>query len=126
MNKANDSQTSGSSQTSKFPASKLPTSAGFPDQDRKSDAGKPRMGLLPFDSLEAVADILTFGAEKYGPRTWQTIEAPEDRYLDALLRHLSAHAQGEDLDPESQRLHLAHAACNALFLLHFALKGDAI
>jgi len=81
----------------------------------KYDEGKPRMGLLPFKALREVAQVLTFGAAKYRANNWQKIE--HSRYIDALLRHIGAYLDGEDLDPESGLHHLAHASCNTLFLL---------
>jgi hypothetical protein len=85
----------------------------------KYDGGKLPMNLLPFDALEAVARVLGHGAVKYGPNNWQALENAEERYEAALIRHLSAHKKGEVTDPESGLSHLAHMACNALFLLHF-------
>ncbi len=84
----------------------------------KFDGGKPRMSLLPWDALEQVAWILTYGAEKYEPRSWQGVPNAVERYLDAAIRHLGQHADGEVLDPESKMPHLAHAAVNCLFVLH--------
>ncbi len=87
----------------------------------KHDTGKRRMDLLPFDALDKVAEVLTYGAEKYAPHSWRGVE-PEC-YIAALLRHLSAHIQGEANDKESGISHLAHMATNALFLV--ALAEDA-
>ena len=91
----------------------------------KFDGDKPRMALL-FDgcpnALEAVASVLTFGAQKYAAHSWQTVPEGEERYKSALLRHLTAVGKGEDTDPESNLHHLAHAACNALFILELALR----
>lgn len=91
----------------------------------KYDGGKPRMALL-FDgcpnALEAVASVLTFGAQKYAAHSWQSVPEGEERYKSALLRHLTAVGKGEELDPESGLHHLAHAACNALFILELALR----
>lgn len=96
-----------------------------PKKDMKYDADKPRMDLLlsgcPL-ALEAVSSILTFGAKKYSAHSWQTVERGDERYLAALLRHLTAHAKGEKLDPESGISHLAHAACNAMFILELELR----
>jgi len=39
------------------------------------------------------------------------------------MRHLVAEYKGEDYDIESGFLHLAHAACNILFLLWKKMKG---
>lgn len=91
----------------------------------KYDDGKPRMALL-FDgcprALEAVAQVLTFGAQKYAAHSWQTVPEGEERYKSALLRHLTAVGKGEEIDSESNLHHLAHAACNALFILELELR----
>lgn len=91
----------------------------------KYDGGKPRMALV-FDgmprALEAVGQVLTFGAQKYAAHSWQTVPEGEERYKSALLRHLTAVGRGEELDSESGLHHLAHAACNALFILELELR----
>ena len=91
----------------------------------KYDGDKPRMDLLLTgcpNALEAVSSILTFGAKKYAAHSWQTVPQGDERYLAALLRHLTAVGKGETLDSESGMLHLAHAACNALFILELELR----
>ena len=92
----------------------------------KYDKGKPRMWLLPFLSLYEIAKVLTFGAEKYAPNSWQTVENGQERYSNALLRHLTEiQEQGNtSRDPESGLLHWSHVGCNALFLIYFAVKED--
>lgn len=84
-------------------------------QPRKDDAGKPRMELLPPVALEAVARVLTYGAQKYGAENWRGVE--RSRYIGAALRHVFAHVRGEKHDPETGESHLAHAACSLLFAL---------
>ncbi len=69
----------------------------------KHDGEKIRMDLLPFEALEAVAEVLTHGARKYTENGWQTVENGERRYLAALLRHLAARERDEMFDPESGR-----------------------
>jgi len=104
----------------------IDTTTNPEQKDMKYDAGKPRMDLLlsgcPM-ALEAVASILTFGAKKYAAHSWQSVERGEERYLAALLRHLTAHAKGELNDPESGMPHLAHAACNAMFILELEQRN---
>lgn len=90
----------------------------------KHDEEKIRMDLLPFEALEAVAEVLTHGAKKYTDNGWQTVNNAERRYLGALLRHLTAHARGETRDRESGLLHAAHMATNALFILWFELQKE--
>lgn len=94
----------------------------------KYDGDKPRMDLLVDgcpNALEAVAQVLTFGAQKYAAHSWHTVPEGDTRYKAALLRHLTAHAKGEQLDGESGLHHLAHAACDALFILELALRKAA-
>lgn len=86
----------------------------------KYDGEKPRLNLLmqevPY-GLEQLALSLQLGEAKYGRGNWRNVENKEDRYLAALLRHLVAYNKGERLDKESGLSHLAHVACNAMFLL---------
>lgn len=89
---------------------------------RKDDKGKIRMHLLPFDSLAEIAKVLTVGAEKYAPNNWKKVGDLEERYMDALLRHIGAHQTGGLLDPEDGLSHLAHAGCNLLFLIWFQIQ----
>ena len=94
----------------------------------KLDTGKNRLGLvfkgfaLP---LLEVGKIGTFGANKYTDDGWQTVENAQERYTDALFRHLFAHFNGEIIDPESNLMHLAHVAWNALAILYFELKKES-
>lgn len=90
----------------------------------KHDGEKIRMDLLPFEALEAVAEVLTFGARKYSDNGWQTIENGDARYRAAMLRHLAARERGEARDAESGLLHAAHVATNALFILWFELQKE--
>ena len=92
----------------------------------KFDTDKPRMELLPFEALQEVAKILTYGAKKYAPDNWKLLKDPVNRYSGAMLRHLSAALSGEKYDKESGLSHLSHAACNALFLVWFEKQAEKI
>jgi hypothetical protein len=83
---------------------------------RKFDGGKLQYGLLPPLALKATVDVLTFGAEKYEPDNWKKVPDSKRRYFDALQRHVWAWKEGEQIDPESGRHHLAHALCCLMFL----------
>jgi hypothetical protein len=84
----------------------------------KFDSGKLRMDLLPPDVLEALAQILTDGAVKYGNRNWERGMAWSRPYA-ALMRHLLAFWGGQDIDPESGHPHLWHVMTNAAFLVAY-------
>ena len=85
----------------------------------KFDVGKLRYGLVPHIAFKGLAEVLTFGAEKYAPNSWQTVQNAKERYLDALYRHIEAYRNGESKDSESGISHLSHALANCAFLLHF-------
>ena len=88
----------------------------------KHDSNKNRLELLPFEALEDIAEVLTFGAQKYDAHNWRKGFA-WSRLLGAALRHLFAWARGEDKDPESGLSHLAHAGCCILFLITHQAEG---
>lgn len=92
--------------------------------DGKADTGKAKMSLLMVqfgDLNKQVAEVLTFGEEKYPkPSThdsWRDVPKGNMRYTDALYRHLHAvFVDGEELDSESGKHHFAHAIANLHFL----------
>lgn len=90
-----------------------------PDPGLKWDKKKLRMDLIPVEALERLAEVLTYGANKYTDRNWEK-GISWSRTYGAALRHLTAWFKGEDLDPESGLPHLGHAICNLAFLLEFA------
>jgi len=83
----------------------------------KHDSEKLQWDLVPWEELEEIVRVLTYGAEKYAPDNWKMVE-PKERYFSALLRHVVAWRKGEKLDPETGISHLAHAGCNLLFLMY--------
>ena len=83
----------------------------------KLDAGKNRGGRMVSDfprALEAVAQVATYGANKYVAHGWASVPDGIERYTDAMHRHLLAEARGEVIDPESGQSHAAMATWNAL------------
>lgn len=87
-----------------------PSSSGL-----KYDNGKLRLDLLPPEAIRALGNILSHGAEKYGPNTWRGVSI--ERYEAAMLRHWLAWKEGETIDPESGLPHLAHMLTNAAFMV---------
>lgn len=84
----------------------------------KFSEGKPRWSLLPWAEVGQIVEVLTYGAEKkYDDFNWKKVKNLEEEYFSALHRHLKAYACGEKIDPGSGKPHLAHAACNLLFLM---------
>lgn len=91
----------------------------------KFDEGKPTVGEMLKDFAPAIRDVARvweFGATKYGKSNWKDLDNAEDRYTNALIRHLLAEEE-EDFDNESKLLHATHVAWNALARLFFIIKG---
>jgi len=91
----------------------------------KFDGDKTQYSLVPPYALRAVADNLTAGLKKYpGRNNWKLVPNAQERYLDALYRHLEAHRRGEIYDTEASvegTTHLSAVIANAMFLLEFLL-----
>lgn len=79
---------------------------------------KTRFDLIPFEAVGEIADVMAYGAIKYGERNW--CRGTEwGRYFAALCRHVFAWWRGEDRDPETGYSHLAHAGCCLIFLMEY-------
>jgi hypothetical protein len=82
----------------------------------KYDDDKPRLDLIPPDALYAVAEILSYGAVKYGARNWEK-GLEWHRLYRAAVGHMLSFWFGEEYDQESKLPHLWHAACCILMLV---------
>ena len=87
----------------------------------KHDHDKPRYDLIPPEALEGLAQVLTFGAEKYSDRNWEK-GMRWGRVFAAVMRHLWAWWMGESLDSETGLSHLHHAACCIAFLQTYEVR----
>ncbi len=96
------------------------------NQEFKRDAGKTRYDLLPARALEGLARVLTFGATKYAPYSWQQVEFA--RYIAAAQRHFAAVAlDGEELDSESGIEHAWHyLACHLFIAWKMAFRPEEV
>lgn len=86
----------------------------------KFDTGKPPISLVPREAIEAIARALQFGAKKYSADNFKGGIAYR-RLLDASMRHITAYAAGETLDPESHLSHIDHALAS-LSMLTYMIK----
>jgi len=83
----------------------------------KFDGGKPDVSLVEPKFVLSLAEVLTFGARKYGRDNWK-LGLAANRSLAAAYRHLLSFHDGAYLDSESGLPHLSHAAVNLMFLHH--------
>lgn len=92
----------------------------------KLDAGKPRPDLVIGGFARAIMEVTkvgTFGANKYTDDGWMEVTDGVRRYTDAMKRHYLYEKMGETHDPESELLHAAHTAWNALARLDLMLRN---
>jgi len=84
----------------------------------KFDAKKIRVDLLPIDPMTDIAEVFTFGAQKYFANSYRSGETVAwSRTYGSILRHLFAFWRGEDKDLESGLSHLAHAGTQLMILM---------
>lgn len=91
----------------------------------KHDQQKIRWDLVPYDAVNEIAKVLTFGAAKYEARNWER-GMDWSRAFGALQRHLTRWFHGQDKDKETQLTHLANAGCCLFFLLAWELRGVGV
>ncbi|MCP4595732.1 dATP/dGTP diphosphohydrolase domain-containing protein [Neptuniibacter sp.] len=95
----------------------------------KLDHGKNRLALVLggfTNALQAVGEVGTFGANKYTDNGWKSVENGTERYTDAMLRHQFKEFAGEITDPDSEKMHAAHTAWNALARLELLLLEEKV
>lgn len=96
-------------------------------ENPKTGAGRLKfsMSVLPANVMGELALALTEGARKYGRHNYRVGMVHASVYYDALMRHMSAWWEGEDIDPESGLSHLVKAAA-CLIVLRDAMVRDAV
>lgn len=81
------------------------------------DEGKPPLANLPWAGIREVSMVQAYGHSKYKDFNNYRKGMEVSRNLSCAIRHISDFMDGKDLDDESNRNHLAHAACRLLFVL---------
>jgi hypothetical protein len=84
-----------------------------------------RHDLIPTLPLDLLAKVYGMGAAKYDDNNWRLGYKWSLNYA-AMQRHLLAFWSGQDLDPESQLPHLAHAMWHAAALLEFSQSDNPV
>jgi hypothetical protein len=78
------------------------------------------------DAYREAAHVFSYGEKKYAKYNWMKGMAWSVP-LACIGRHALYIIEGEEIDPESGRLHAGHIACNIIMLLHYNenyLEGD--
>lgn len=99
---------------------------------KKDTNPKDAVGVrkVPFSTVPArvVAEVglaMLEGSRKYGRHNYRVAGVRASVYYDALLRHMTAWWEGEDIDPESGISHVVKAAA-CLFVLRDAMTNDKL
>ncbi|TGT76198.1 MULTISPECIES: dATP/dGTP diphosphohydrolase domain-containing protein [unclassified Mesorhizobium] len=98
-----------------------PIDAPQPTGGVKHDQAKLPLHLLPVDAIEAITEILDFGAKKYAPRNWEK-GMDWSRVYRAAIGHLFKWWRNSGPDEETGKSHLWHAGCCVLFLISYELR----
>lgn len=88
------------------------------EQGLRYNKGKLRYDLLEPYAIEQLVKVFTRGAEKYEPGNWLK-GMPWMDVIASLERHLAEFKKGSDFDNETQILHMAHCAWNALAIVSY-------
>jgi len=102
-----------------------PSGADPQTEPAKLDAGKPKADLMFSFGLAqlAVAEVCTFGTEKYFRGSWEEVPDAIHRYQAAAARHLFKGNQ-EHLDPDSGLPHIDHAIWNLMAARELELRKE--
>lgn len=92
------------------------------NKGEKESSGKIRLELICPTAILGMGEVLTKGAEKYTPNSWQNVEDPIDTHYAALFRHLMLWRAGELDDKETGLSHMKHILTNAMFLLYHEIR----
>lgn len=102
-----------------------PTGRNPHEPGAKLDAGKPsvRRGFIKYfpRAILAVSAVSDHGQKKYTWGGWKEVPDGINRYGDAELRHMCYEAMGQLIDRDSEALHAAHEAWNAMARLELIL-----
>ena len=102
---------------------KLPENVALIKEGVKHDNGKPLIGDMIVDykvQLLELCKVFEHGTKTYGLGNWKQVENGEERFTNAMIRHLLR--EDEVYDEETGLLHAAQVFFNAGARLYFILK----
>lgn len=92
---------------------------------KKFDRNKPLPALVLGEFMKQLREVVhvgTFGAVKYGPRNFSSLENGEERYAEAHGRHHMDRQCGDLFDRETGELHAAHEIWCKIAELYFWMQ----
>ena len=100
----------------------LPEGVELFKEGTKHDNGKPRIADMIIDyktQLLELCKVFEHGTDTYGLGNWKQVENGEERFTNAMIRHLLK--EDEVYDEETGLLHAAQVFFNAGARLYFIL-----
>jgi len=85
---------------------------------------KSPLSLIPKPFLHALGLALMEGAMKYGANNWRVAGIRYSVYYDALMRHMNAWWEGEDIDADSGLPHPVKAAACLAILFDATMRDN--
>jgi len=85
---------------------------------------KVPISTVPTGSLLEVGLAVLEGARKYGRHNYRVSGVRGSVYYDAVMRHISAWWEGQDIDPDSGMHHIVKAIAGLLVLRDSMLMGN--
>ncbi|MBO0676847.1 hypothetical protein JRC04_05165 [Mycolicibacterium sp. S2-37] len=116
-----------------LPSPTLPNWIGTPIDPPKTKETNPKdavgIAKVPFSTVPAqvVAEVglaMLEGALKYGRHNYRDAGVRASVYYDAVLRHLTAFWEGQDVDPDSGLSHLVKAIAGLVVLRDSQFRGN--
>ncbi len=96
------------------------------DSNPKDTVGSKKVSIskIPPAVLFEVANALLSGGLKYASYNWRAEGSRATVYYDAVMRHLMAWLEGEDIDPDSGLSHVTQAISGLIVLRDSMLQGN--
>jgi len=85
---------------------------------------KVPMSTVPAPVLMEVGLAMLEGARKYGRHNYRDAGVRASVYYDALMRHIAAWWEGEDIDPDSGLSHIVKAIACLVVLRDSMFRGN--
>jgi hypothetical protein len=80
--------------------------------------------VIPAEVLGQLGIAMMEGALKYGRHNYRAVGLRGSVYYDAIMRHLTAWWEGEDIDPESGEHHLIKLMAGAVCIMDSINRGN--
>jgi hypothetical protein len=88
-------------------------------------SNKVALSAIPANVLQELGLAMQEGARKYGRHNFREVKIRAEVYYDAVMRHMMAWWEGEDIDPDSGLSHITKAIAT-LTVLRDSMMRDMV